>query len=72
MTTMGTIYDQERARALGEDGDSLWPKFAKLRAALREIRDCHLGDCPAGQDELSHARAHVFTLREMAMRALKD
>jgi hypothetical protein len=43
----------------------------RLREALEDIRDCHLGDCPAASDELSHAKSHVYHLRCKAREALE-
>lgn len=43
---------------------------AELREALRDISECHLGDCPVTMEELEFAKSHIFRLRKMARDAL--
>ena len=38
--------------------------------ALEEIRDFHLGDCPAAQNELAHAKNHISEIRRHAYKTL--
>jgi hypothetical protein len=47
-------------------------EIARLRTALVEIYDRHLGDCPAGIEELQQAKGHIFELRKIAYKALKE
>lgn len=39
MTSMGTVYDLERNRALGHDTETLLAKNSALRAAMKEACD---------------------------------
>ncbi|MDO8596601.1 MAG: hypothetical protein Q7R45_08255 [Sulfuricaulis sp.] len=41
-----------------------------MLAALTEISESFLGDCPAAQDELAHAKAHIHRLRNRAHAAI--
>lgn len=45
--------------------------FLALREALREISECHLGDCPVTMEEIEFAKSHIYRLRKMARDALQ-